>query len=157
MAADIFLKIDGIEGESTDRFHKGEIEVLSYSWGLTNTGSNPSGGGGGTGKPVPQDFQFTHLVDKASAKLLLNCCNGRHISSALLSVRKSGREALDYIKYKLSDVVVSSVAPRFLKEDQGDAPIEQFALNFSKIEFTEVAGDGSVSQAVCDFRLHTSG
>ena len=49
MASDIFAKIGDIKGESLDSKHKDEIEVLSYSWGVSNAGSMASGSGGGEG------------------------------------------------------------------------------------------------------------
>ena len=65
-ASDYFLKIDGIDGESTDDRHKGEIDIQSFSWGVSNSGSMSSGSGGGAGKASFQDIHFTRQLDKAS-------------------------------------------------------------------------------------------
>jgi len=74
MASDIFAKIGDIKGESLDDKHKGEIEVLSYSWGVSNSGTiGGGGGGGGAGKATFQDLSFTHGIDKASPLLLKAC------------------------------------------------------------------------------------
>ena len=79
MPTDIFMKINGIQGESRDKHHKDEIEVLSWSWGLSNQATAPSAGGGaGAGKVKFQDISFTHLVDKASPNLMLSCASGKH-------------------------------------------------------------------------------
>ena len=70
MASDIFAKIGDIKGESLDDKHKDEIEVLSWSWGVTNAGATTAGGGGGAGKASFHDLSFTHKIDKASPVLM---------------------------------------------------------------------------------------
>lgn len=134
MAFDAFLKIDGIDGESLDKFHKGSIEIESFSWGVTNVGS--SGGGGGAGKAVPQDFAFTQKVSKASPNLMLACCTGKHIPGATVSLRKAGGSrggAQDFLVVKLSDCMVSSFEPNGATGE--DLPAETITLNFQKIDF----------------------
>ena len=69
---DYFLKIEGVDGESTDDKHKGEIELESFSWGETQRGTAGHGGGSGAGKVMPQDFNFVKKVDKASPVLLMS-------------------------------------------------------------------------------------
>jgi type VI secretion system secreted protein Hcp len=133
-AVDYFLKIDGIEGESGDSKHKGEIDLESWSWGETNSGSHASGGGGGAGKVVMQDFHFVMKINKASPKLMLSCANGQHIKNALLTCRKAGKEQQEYLKIKFSDLLVSSF------QTGGAAgssvlPTDQISLNFAKIEY----------------------
>ena len=78
MASDIFAKIGDIKGESLDDKHKDEIEVLSYSWGVSNAGSMASGSGGGEGKASFHDLSFVHKVDKATPVLLQSCATGVH-------------------------------------------------------------------------------
>lgn len=131
---DYFLKIDGVDGESTDDKHKGEIELESFSFGATNSGSFSSGGGGGSGKVVMQDFHFVKKVDKASAKLFTACCTGEHLKTATLTCRKAGKDQQEFLKIILSPVLVSSF------QDGGSAgsdiiPMDQVALNFGKVEF----------------------
>src|SRR6266516_1889866 len=152
MAVDMFLKIDGIDGESQDKSHKGEIDVLSFSWGVHNTTSR-GGSGGSSGKATAEDFTFTHLVDKASPALMLACAAGRHIQQAQLTVRKAGGDKTEFMKIRLEDCLVTSVAPDFNKADQSDLPLESFTFNFLKIDFTETANDGSVSEAVFTFSI----
>jgi type VI secretion system secreted protein Hcp len=133
MAFDAFLKIEGIEGESQDRHHKNEIEIQSYSWGLSNTAS-AVGGGGGAGKAVLQDFHFTTEISKASPKLMLACAKGEHIKEALLTVRKTrGGGGFEFLKIKLNDILVSSHEPG--AEGGGELPTDSFSLNFVKIDF----------------------
>ncbi|HAF13941.1 MAG TPA: type VI secretion system tube protein Hcp, partial [Blastocatellia bacterium] len=77
---DFFLKLDGIKGESTDSKHKEELEIESFSWGATNSGSfsNAPGAGGGTGKVNFQDVHFTKKADKSSADIMFHCASGKH-------------------------------------------------------------------------------
>jgi type VI secretion system secreted protein Hcp len=136
MAFDAFLKIEGIEGESTDRDHKGEIEILSWSWGETNASARNGGGGGGAGKVSMQDFHFTMQVSKASPNLMLACATGRHISQATLTARKAGGRQQDFLKIKLSDVLVSSYQTDGNTNDKDvPLPVDQISLNFTKIDF----------------------
>ena len=89
MAFDAFLKIDGIPGESADKVHKDEIDLVAFSWGETNTGQATTGGGG-AGRSVAQDFHFVHHVDKATPLLFFACASGQHIKTAILTCRKAG-------------------------------------------------------------------
>ena len=147
-AVDYFLKIDGIEGESTDSKHKGEIDIQSFSFGVANSGSHAGGGGGGSGKASFQDLHFTTNVSKASPKLMLACATGEHIKKAVLTVRKAGKDQQEYMKVTLEDLLVSSY------QDGGHEgsvfPSDQFALNFSKIEFDykEQKSDGTLGGSV---------
>ena len=132
-SVDYFLKIDGIDGESTDDRHKGEIEILSFSWGETTAGTMTRGGGGGAGKVSMQDFHFTMAMNKASPKLFLACATGEHIKEATLTLRKAGSDRQEYLVVKFTDLLVSSYQTG---GSSGDVvPTESFSLNFSKIEF----------------------
>lgn len=96
MAIDMFLKIEGVEGESTDKSHKGEIDILSWSWGMSQSGTTHMGSGGGSGKVSVQDLSLTKYVDAATHALMLGCCKGTHFDQAVLVVRKAGQhDALD--------------------------------------------------------------
>ena len=98
MATDMFLKIDGIEGESVDDKHPNEIELLSLRWGMNQGATMHVGTGGGAGKVSVNDLVFTHSVDKASTILMQNCMSGKHIPKAVLMVRKAGEKPLDFYK-----------------------------------------------------------
>src|SRR5688572_24033851 len=132
MAVDIFLKLEGIKGESSDAKHKGEIDLLSYSFGASQAGTMAYGGGGGAGKVSFQDLSFTHRVDKSSPVLFLHCANGAHIKEATLTNRKAGKEQQEYLVLKLSDILVSSV--QHSDSAGGDLPVESVSLNYAKIE-----------------------
>ena len=134
MASDYLLKLDGIKGESTDAKHKDEIEIESFSWGCTNPGTFSSAGGGGAGKVNFQDLHFTSRVSVASPNLMVACATGQHIKSAILTVRKAGKEQQEYYIVKLSDTLVSSYQSGG-SEGSNALPVDQFAINFAKIEF----------------------
>src|SRR6185503_7879626 len=109
MAVDMFLKLDGIKGESKDHKHGGEIHIESFSWGMNQTGAHGAGGGGGAGKVSVHDISITKFLDKSSCDLMLACCNGKHITEGLLTVRKAGEKPLEYLKIKLEDILISGV------------------------------------------------
>src|ERR1700748_2672112 len=104
MTMDMFMKIDPLKGESNDKTHKGEIDVLAWSWGVSNSGSAHVGGGAGAGKANVQDLSFTKYIDKTTPDLLLSSCNGKHFASALLTVRKAGEKPLEYLKITMTEV-----------------------------------------------------
>lgn len=143
MAVDMFLKLDGVDGESKDGAHKGEIDVLAWSWGESNSGTSHLGGGGGAGKVNVQDISITKFIDKASAKLGLYCANGKHIKEGTLVVRKAGEKPLEYLKIKMTDILVSSYSTGGSGGE--DRLTENVSLNFSKIEYEyqEQKEDGS--------------
>ncbi len=147
-AVDYFLKIDGIDGESTDAKHKNWIELESFSWGETQT-SGPGGGGGkGAGKVQMQDFHLVTRVNKASPKLFLACANGQHMKMATLVARKAGKDQQEYLIYKMTDVLVSSYQVGGSHGEQ--APMDQISFNFSRIEFEyrPQKGDGSLDAPI---------
>ena len=145
---DFFLKIDGIEGESTDSKHKGEIDIHSFSWGASNGGTFSTGGGGGAGKVNMQDFHFTMTINKASVKLMLACAGGDHIKTAVLTCRKAGKDQQEYYKVTMSDLLVSSYQSG---GGGGDTlPIDSISLNFAKVEneYKEQKSDGTLGGAI---------
>lgn len=145
---DFFLKIDGIEGESTDDKHKNEIDLESWSWGETNGGDAAHRGGMGAGKVTMQDYHFTMESCKATPKLMLACATGQHIKEATLTCRKAGGSQQEYLKIKFSDMIVSSFQTG---GSRGQIkPVDQISLNFSKIEFEykEQKKDGTLGGSV---------
>jgi type VI secretion system secreted protein Hcp len=129
MAVDMFLKLDGIKGESKDHKHKDEIHIESFSWGLSQTGAFGTGGGGGAGKVSVHDISVTKFLDKASPELMLHCANGKHIKEGLITVRKAGEKPVEYLKIKLTDIIVSGVQHA---GHGSDLLTESLTLNFSK-------------------------
>jgi type VI secretion system secreted protein Hcp len=158
MALNAYLKIDGVLGESQDERHKGEIDVLSFSWGASQAGAVAHGSGGGAGKVSMQDFQFTMKVNKASPVLMRACASGEHLPRAVLTCRKAGGvppatdvsvlsqsyeiapidrlPADGFLKFTLSDILVSSYEVRAGAEPH--------------LSTDRQAGDGSVEPAPSD-------
>jgi type VI secretion system secreted protein Hcp len=168
---DAFLKIDGINGESTSQGHEKWIELLSFSWGATNSSPNAaSGGGGGAGKVSPQAFSFMKATDSASPQLFLKCCTGEHFKKVSLACRKAGGESPtagdvpdDFLKLDLYDVIVSSYNEGGNPTTPNEVPMESLSLNFLKIEFDFVAppntdgNPGGFSSAAFDFKMNRAG
>jgi type VI secretion system secreted protein Hcp len=149
MAFDAFLKLDGVPGESVDAKHKGEIEVLSFSWGATQPGV-ANGAPSRNAKAQIDVLTIIKRVDKASPKLILQSCGGNSLPNATLTVRKNIDEGQpsEFLKVKLSDVVISSLSAG--GNGQTDQlPLEQLSLNFSKMEISVLSDAGEVSVGSC--------
>ncbi|MBI3682353.1 MAG: type VI secretion system tube protein Hcp [Acidobacteria bacterium] len=133
-AFDAFLKIDGVDGETEDKEFTKNIELMSYSFGATQSGSFQYGGGGATGKVQFQDFHFTKRCDNATPFLFEATCTGKHIAKAVLSVRKATGDGGQKVFYKVTfeDILVSSQT--LSGTGSGDpVPTESISLNFSKL------------------------
>jgi type VI secretion system secreted protein Hcp len=136
-AVDYFLKIDGIEGESADSKHKGEIEVLSFSWGVSNQTSG-AGGGAGAGKPSVTDFSFTKFLDAATPQLMLASCTGEHIPRATFTARKAGDNQIEFLKITFTDILISSVQNGGAA---GSDPAEGVSLSFGSAVLIALSQD----------------
>lgn len=132
MASDYLLEIDGIKGESVDAKHPGTLEIESFSWGETNSGSFSLGTGGGSGKVSWQDFHFTVNLSKASPVLMQKCCSGDHIKKATLYVRKQGGEQLEYYIWKFTELLITSFQTG--GSSGSPLPTEQISFNFGMLE-----------------------
>jgi type VI secretion system secreted protein Hcp len=145
MAVDMFLKIDGIKGESMDEKHKGEIEILSYSFGAQQQGTSGTGGGGGAGKVSFSDFHFQQNMHTGTTDMLLAMCTGKHIPKALLTQRKAGGKQETFLKVTFEDVLVTSWQPA-AHGSSSELPQESITLNFSsmKVEYAPQNKDGTV-------------
>ena len=142
-----FLRVDGIQGESSDDKHKGEFDVLSSSWGETQP--TPAGpGGGGAGKVEMSDLTVVAHVSKASPRLLLACASGKHIKSAVLTGRKAGKGQQEFLTFSLTDILVSSYQTG--ASASSEPPTDSVSLNFAKIqvEYKEQKADGSLGETV---------
>jgi type VI secretion system secreted protein Hcp len=139
----MFMKLGDIEGEAQDKVHTGEIDVLAWSWGMSNSGTMHIGMGGGSGKVAVQDLSFTKFVDKSSTNLYLKCCNGKHYEEAKLTVRKSGETPVEYMKVHMEKVMVTMITSGGSGSE--DRVTENVQLNFKKVTviYTPQSGDGS--------------
>jgi len=143
MAVDMFLKLDGIKGESKDHKHAGEIHIESFSWGLSQQGNFGTSGGGGAGKVNVHDISITKFYDKTSPALMLHCANGKHIENGLITFRKAGEKPVEYLKIKLKHILISGI--QHSGHGDGDVLMESLNMNFAKfwVEYTEQKEDGS--------------
>jgi type VI secretion system secreted protein Hcp len=148
MAADIFAKIGDIKGESLDDKHKDEVEVLSWSWGVSHPEAISPGGGTGAGKASFNDFNFSHHIDRASPTLLKACATGEHIKEATITARKAGKGQQEFLIIKMNDVIVTSVASGGSAEVGATA--ENVVLRFAKVdlEYKPQKADGSLDAGV---------
>jgi type VI secretion system secreted protein Hcp len=134
MAVDMFINIDKIKGESQAKGHTDEIDVLAWSWGMSQSGTFHLGTGGGSGKASVQDLSFTKYIDSASHALQLACLNGKHIPKCKLTVQKAGEKAVEYILIELENCLVTSVSTGGSGGE--DRLTENVTLNFAKVHFT---------------------
>jgi len=128
----MYIKIGTLKGESRDSVHKEEIDVLAWSWGVSNSGSAHQGGGMGAGKCNVQDLSFTKWIDKSSCDLLLACCSGKHFDKATLVVRKAGTTPLEYLTINIEDLIVTSVSTGGSGGE--DRLTENVTLNFARVK-----------------------
>ena len=149
MPFDTFLKIDGVDGESTDAKHKGEIEILSYSWGVSQAISGTvSSSGTFSGQRCDMTaVTVVKSLDKASPKLAQACAAGEHFKSATLTLSRAGGDKQPYMKYKLSDVLIEAVRTGGATQGEGGVPSEEVGLRYGKIEleYTVVGTDGKAA------------
>lgn len=154
--ADMFIKLDGITGESQDAAHTDEIEVLGWGWNITQKASMHSGSGGGAAKASVSDLHFTHVIDRASPNLASYCFQGKHIPKVLLTMRKAGGLPLEYFKITMLDVIVTHVEPAA----GAGAALEHVALSFARMKQEYVVqsvtgGSQGVVTALIDVKQNT--
>jgi type VI secretion system secreted protein Hcp len=160
VASDIFAKIGDIKGESPDSKHKHEIEVLSWSWGVTNPAKVAGGGsGGGAGKASFHDLSFTHKIDKASPLLLKGCATGQHLKEATITHRKAGKGQQEFLIIKMNDVLIAAVTDA---DSQEGGNLETVSLAFAKVdlEYRPRKADGSLDAGIhfkYDIKAHKEG
>jgi type VI secretion system secreted protein Hcp len=124
-----------IKGETQDSAQKaaGDVDVLAWSWGASNSGSFHAGGGGGAGKANFQDISFTKYLDKASPALLIALAKGTHIPTAKLLVRKAGEGQQKYLEITMTKVLVTSISTGGSGGE--DRLTENVTLNFAEVKF----------------------
>jgi type VI secretion system secreted protein Hcp len=132
---DAFLALDGIQGESQDSVHANQIDVLSWSWSLTNSGSAHFAKGMGQGKVQVGDIHIVKRVDSATPILMQACTTGTHIANGTLTVRKAGgTSALEYFVIKLQNILISSI--RTSSDPSSPVLMEDVSLNFGWFQVT---------------------
>jgi type VI secretion system secreted protein Hcp len=142
-----FLRVDGVAGESADARHRGEIELLSWTLGVASTGSMAAGGGGSAGRAEFQPLKVSQRVDRAIPPLVQLAAAGQHVPSVTLTCRRPGRDAADYLRIALTDVLVTGVR---LTETVDGPPSAEVALVYGRIviEYRPQMPDGSMGPPV---------
>ena len=135
MAFDAFVKIDGIDGESTDGKHQNWIEIISFNSGLTqSTSSTASSSGGASAERANfQNFSFTKQLDIASPALAMACADGTHVSEIVVELCRAGTEKVKFMEYKLNNCMISGVTVQ--GAGSGDLPTETVTVDFGKISW----------------------
>ena len=147
MAVDMFLELEGIKGETTDKAFKSKnaMDILAWSWGMSNTGTFHQGTGGGAGKANFQDISITKYIDLASPNLMLYCANGKHVAKGTITIRKAGENPLEYLKITIKNILVTSYSTG---GSGGEERLtENVSLNFAevKVEYAQQDEKGGKS------------
>ncbi|TDG03281.1 type VI secretion system tube protein Hcp [Paraburkholderia guartelaensis] len=147
MAVDIFLKLGTVTGESLDQTHKDEIDVLSWSWSMDQSGTMHLGTGGGGGKVDVHDLSITKYTDHATPAIMTACVTGKHFPTGKLTVRKAGgNKPLEYYTIDLDKVLVTNYATG--GSDGEDRFTETVTLNFEKFHVTYQQQDPTTGSAL---------
>ena len=143
MAVDYFLKLAGIEGESTDDKHKKDITILSWSWGASQISSVAGTGGSGAGKVSLSDFSVMAYFDKSTPLFFKNVCAGTHIKTGEMTAIKSGADGKPYLKVDFKELFVTSLQI----SASGEIPSVSisFSYNEIKIDYSEQNEQGTLT------------
>ncbi len=142
MALDMFINLGAkIKGESRDKVQgpKGDVDVLAWSWGMSQSGTTHMGGGGGAGKANFQDLSFTKYIDNSTNALMTALAKGSHIDKVVLLVRKAGEGQQRYVEITMEEVLVTSVSTGGSGGE--DRLTENVTLNFAKVKFVYAKQD----------------
>ncbi len=128
MPFDAFVEIAGVPGEASDDEFKGQIDIESFAWGVSQPASAGYGG---------------HM-DKASPVLFQKCCSGEHIPKIVVNMRKAGGTQLVYNAYVFNDCVISGVRPGGSSRAASDIPLEEVTISFAEcsIDYQPQGADG---------------
>jgi type VI secretion system secreted protein Hcp len=145
MAVDYFLKLDGIDGESQDDKHKGWIQIMSWSWGGTQTSSVSGTGGSGAGKASLQDLTITTQFDKATPKLFKSMLLGTHTAKGNIECVKAGADGKPYLKIDLEEVFVTSLQTGGSMGEEIPVVSVSFTYNKVKLDYYQQNEKGNVA------------
>lgn len=148
MATNCYMNADPCKGESTDDAHPDWIELLSFSHGLSQPMSGPSGTGGRAAARADfQNFRAQKLVDKATVDLHMHCAKGEHIPKIKVDVCQETGEKVDYWKYEFDNCLVQSID---VSGGGSERPIEDVSISYDKVSwtYTAVNNDGSAGEKI---------
>jgi type VI secretion system secreted protein Hcp len=147
---EVFTSIDGIDGESTARGHEDWIDTLGYTFGVTQTGSSHTGGGGGAGRADFQDLAILKVVDRATPQLLAATAEGEHLQQVIVEIGRTAEgQFRPVLRYTLDDVIITSFKPAGVS---GSRLLEEVSFNFGRLRITyyRYREDGSSAGTVED-------
>src|SRR5262245_60011453 len=147
MSFDAFLDITDIPGESQAKGFEGKIQVLSYSFGGSQSGTAASGtGGAGAGKASFNDFTCSIFMSKATPLLMKACATGEHKKNAVLTVRKAAGDQEIFCEIKFETVMITS----YVTGGSSEVPVETISFNYGKItyDYKPQADEGTVKAKV---------
>ncbi|MCB1867695.1 MAG: type VI secretion system tube protein Hcp [Gammaproteobacteria bacterium] len=144
MAVDMFMKIEGVDGESTDDKHQKWIELLSFSHSVSQPTSGVSASGGRTGGRADfDDFRGVKTIDNSTPDLNIKCAKGEHIPKVEVECCLATGDKHTFMKYTLEDCIVTSVRPGGSSAGE-TKPTEELTLAYGKIkwEYTSIDHKG---------------
>ena len=115
---------------------KGSFDVLSWSWGMSQSASAHVAKGASQGSADVRDLTFTKLADKASPTIASDCFGGKDQVKVTLSMWKTANnKTYEYVKIVMSGIVFIS---SFHTGDIGpnDQLLETISLNFAKLQYS---------------------
>lgn len=156
MAFDAFLKISTIPGESTDEKHKDWIEVLRYRLAMrqVSAGERSTGGAATEGRVCIKPLVILKVLDKASPKLALACCNGEHIPEVKLQLCRATGDKTPYMEYILNDVIVTQISRGANANQDLNLPLEEVAFDFGKITWKYTQTDHRTGKPAGEVQAH---
>jgi len=154
MSYDMFLKIDGINGDSADDAHKQWIEIVSYSHRISQAvgGALSAQGVHTGGRADHADFAMVKRLDSASPNLALYCCTGKHIPNIVFELCRAMGDKTVFMKYTFKDSIVASVAPSGSGNTEDPLPMEEISFRYGQLNWeytpTDITGGGKKGAAV---------
>jgi type VI secretion system Hcp family effector len=111
---EMFLQLDGIDGESLDEAkptaHKNEIEIKGWNWTTKCTVKWDMNQGGQSTHVSIEHITIRKICDKATVNLYRNCVSGKHIPAGKITCRKNdGDQKVEYLIVELKDIIVQKV------------------------------------------------
>jgi len=154
MSYDMFLKIDGVNGDSSDEAHKQWIEVVSYHHGISQAvgGVSSAQGVHTGGRADHQDFTLTKRLDSASPPMAMHCCTGKHIPNARFELCRAMGDKTCFMVYSFKDIIIASIRPAGSSQSEDPIPSEEVTLRYGEINWeytpTDPRGGGKKGAAI---------
>lgn len=140
MSSNMFMKLDGIAGESTDNAHSGEFEIMSFNFSANQpTSATRSTSGAATVERVYlSEFSVSKYLDIGTPDIIMYCCQGKPIKTITITCFRAdavSEKPVEYLKYELSDSIVSNYS---ISGGPGDIPVENLSFNYAKITWNYI-------------------